>query len=106
VPRESSASFADESIARSARILTKPLQRRRGGMFSVALSVEESPTLAQRTRKNGPPPSRTLSGTLLCGVRTFLSPRPKAQRATVRSGCLRNDYRAWVVGSLASGLGC
>jgi hypothetical protein len=38
------------------------------------------------------PASRTLSGTLLCGVRTFLSPRPKTLRATVRSGCLRNDY--------------
>jgi hypothetical protein len=38
------------------------------------------------------PASRTLSGTLLCGVRTFLSPRPKTPRATVRSGCLRNDY--------------
>ena len=38
------------------------------------------------------PASRTLSGTLLCGVRTFLSLRPKTLRATVRSGCLRNDY--------------
>jgi hypothetical protein len=38
------------------------------------------------------PPSRTLSGTLLCGVRTFLSPRPKALEATVRSGCLQNHY--------------
>ena len=43
------------------------------------------------------PASRTLSGTLLCGVRTFLSPRPrsferKTQKATVRSGCLRNHY--------------
>jgi hypothetical protein len=38
------------------------------------------------------PASRTLSGTLLCGVRTFLSLRPKTQKATVRSGCLRNDY--------------
>jgi hypothetical protein len=33
-------------------------------------------------------PSRTLSGTLLCGVRTFLSPRPKTLKAAVRSGCL------------------
>ena len=46
----------------------------RGGMFSVALSVgriERTP--GQRpgaTHSN--PPSRTLSGTLLCGVRTFL----------------------------------
>jgi len=61
-------------------------------MFSVALSVEEFPTLAQRPRKSGPPPSRTLSGTLLCGVRTFLSPRPKALEATVRSGCQLNHY--------------
>jgi hypothetical protein len=38
------------------------------------------------------PTSRTLSGTLLCGVRTFLSLRPKAQEATVRSGCLQNHY--------------
>ena len=35
------------------------------------------------------PPSRTLSGTLLCGVRTFLPPPPKKRRATVRSGCQR-----------------
>ena len=32
-------------------------------------------------------PSRTLSGTLLCGVRTFLPRLPKMARATVRSGC-------------------
>src|SRR4029077_17178272 len=38
------------------------------------------------------PFSRTLSGTLLCGVRTFLSLRPKAQRATVRSSCLQVHY--------------
>jgi hypothetical protein len=44
------------------------------------------------------PPSRTLSGTLLCGVRTFLSLRPRAREATVRSGCLRNDYRRRVAG--------
>ena len=31
--------------------------------------------------------SRTLSGTLLSGVRTFLSPRPQARGATVRSSC-------------------
>ncbi len=41
-------------------------------------------------------PSRTLSGTLLCGVRTFLplcfAVSSKTPRATVRSGCLRNDY--------------
>jgi hypothetical protein len=36
--------------------------------------------------------SRTLSGTLLCGVRTFLSSRPKTREATVRSGCLQSDY--------------
>ena len=42
------------------------------------------------------PASRTLSGTLLCGVRTFLSPRPKTLEATVRSGCLREHYkRCW-----------
>jgi len=35
--------------------------------------------------------SRTLSGTLLCGVRTFLSPRG-TREAAVRSGCLRNHY--------------
>jgi len=35
------------------------------------------------------PSSRTLSGTLLYGVRTFLFPRPKAQKATVRSSCLQ-----------------
>jgi hypothetical protein len=35
-------------------------------------------------------PSRTLSGTLLCGVRTFLC----FATATVRSGCQPIDYRA------------
>src|SRR5205807_6200971 len=39
------------------------------------------------------PPSRTLSGTLLCGVRTFLSPRPKTLEAAVRSGCQLIHYR-------------
>ena len=34
-------------------------------------------------------PSRTLSGTLLCGVRTFLPPR----RATVRSSCQLVHYK-------------
>ena len=38
------------------------------------------------------PPSRTLSGTLLCGVRTFLSPRPKTPKATVRSSCQLDHY--------------
>ena len=38
------------------------------------------------------PASRTLSGTLLCGVRTFLPRRPKAPRATVRSSCLQGHY--------------
>ena len=38
------------------------------------------------------PASRTLSGTLLCGVRTFLPRRPKAPRATVRSSCLPLHY--------------
>src|ERR1700728_2905170 len=38
------------------------------------------------------PASRTLSGTLLCGVRTFLSPRPKTRKATVRSSCQRLHY--------------
>jgi hypothetical protein len=38
------------------------------------------------------PASRTLSGTLLCGVRTFLSPRPKTRKATVRSSCQQNHY--------------
>jgi len=33
------------------------------------------------------PASRTLSGTLLCGVRTFLPRLPKMTRATVRSSC-------------------
>jgi hypothetical protein len=42
------------------------------------------------------PFSRTLSGTLLCGVRTFLSLRPKTQEATVRSGCLDVHYMRWV----------
>ena len=48
--------------------------------------------------------SRTLSGTLLCGVRTFLSPRPKTRKATARSGCLQASFytmrpfgrRSWI----------
>jgi len=48
--------------------------------------------------------SRTLSGTLLCGVRTFLPSRPETRRAAVRSGCLQLDYTTWVrdVSALAS----
>src|SRR2546422_7671423 len=49
-------------------------------MFSVALSVECS----HPCQGKGGAPSRTLSGTQLCGVRTFLPRRPKASRATVR----------------------
>jgi len=33
------------------------------------------------------PASRTLSGTLLCGVRTFLCPHLTTREATVRSSC-------------------
>ena len=51
-----------------------PRRCRRGGIFSVALSVEWT-----RPSKPGRAPSRTLSGTLLCGVRTFL-PRHLTQR--------------------------
>ncbi len=58
-----------------------------GGMFSVALC-------RPRALK---PASRTLSGTLPCGVRTFLSRRPlHAQTppaATARSSCQRLVYR-------------
>ncbi len=39
------------------------------------------------------PASRTLSGTLLCGVRTFLSPHSKTWKATVRSSCQQDHYR-------------
>src|ERR1019366_9226402 len=46
------------------------------------------PTLAKE-RKDGPP-SRTLSGTLLCGVRTFLC----LATATVRPGCQPIHYSA------------
>jgi len=38
--------------------------------------------------------SRTLSGTLLCGVRTFLSSHPKMREAAVRSGCLQHSLYA------------
>ena len=58
-----------------------------GGMFSVALSVES--THPCKERKDGPP-SRTLSGTLLCGVRTFLC----FATATVRSSCQPFHYSA------------
>ena len=42
------------------------------------------------------PASRTLSGTLLCGVRTFLPRRPKAPRATIRSSCLPDHYMRYM----------
>ncbi len=48
-------------------------RRRRGGVFSVALSVGRALSAV----------SRTLSGTLLCGVRTFL-PRIRSARETRR----------------------
>jgi hypothetical protein len=53
------------------------------------------------------PPSRTLSGTPLCGVRTFLSPRPKTRKATVRSSCQQIHYirRASGFGLRLSGFG-
>ena len=47
------------------------------------------------------PASRTLSGTLLCGVRTFLPRRPKAPRATVRSSCLQDHYMRCADASLS-----
>jgi len=50
--------------------------------------------------------SRTLSGTLLCGVRTFLSPHPRAQEAAVRSGCLPDHYMRCGIRLQASGWGC
>jgi len=97
--------------ARSASHCEKhcDLSNGRGGMFSVALSVE-SPTLSRKPRNDGPP-SRTLSGTLLCGVRTFLPAHShnhaldfasvpdrygityrviRMGGATARSGCLPN----------------
>ncbi len=50
------------------------------------------------------PASRTLSGTLLCGVRTFLSQRPKAPKATVRSSCQQPHYmRGYCRWSLVAG---
>jgi hypothetical protein len=66
-----------------------------GGIFSVALSVKWlSRHPATRSARRGPRelPSRTLSGTLLCGVRTFLSldraaretPASTSQTATIR----------------------
>jgi hypothetical protein len=56
----------------------------RGGMFSVALAVHG--------HRRGDPASRTLSGTLPCGVRTFLPRKPRlhaAPAATARSSCQR-----------------
>jgi hypothetical protein len=45
------------------------------------------------------PASRMLSGTLLCGVRTFLPcPPRKGAGAAVRSGCQQLDYKAVVGG--------
>jgi len=54
---------------------------RRGGMFSVALSVENGLT----------GPSRPLAGTLPCGDRTFLP----AKRGGYPSGKLRLHYRSY-----------
>ena len=71
-------SFAQSHPARTAKggapkphVEASP--ERRGGIFSVALSVGLSILAEARTK-----PSRTLSGTLLCGVRTFLCPRRSA----------------------------
>jgi hypothetical protein len=58
--------------------------------------------------------SRTLSGTLLCGVRTFLPAHsrkrtqikqtlPRMGEATVRSGCLHKHYRGYLSGDLIIG---
>jgi len=48
------------------------------------------------------PTARMLSGTLLCGVRTFLPcPPRKAAGAAVRSGCQHLDYKAVVIGRSA-----
>ncbi len=80
-----------------------PHPERRGGMFSVALSVENFPFL-RKSAQEWATPSRTLSGTLLCGVRTFLPAHSvqasesmlrslsRMDGATVRSGCLRHHY--------------
>ena len=75
----------------------KDSQERRGGMFSVALAVECVPTFDKSGQKWATL-SRTLSGTLLCGVRTFLPAHsresfyrfcalPRMDGATVRPSC-------------------
>jgi hypothetical protein len=80
-----------------------PLHCCRGGALLPHLFTLTPPVKARRyvfcgtfRRTDLNPPSRTLSGTLLCGVRTFLSPRPKALEATVRSGCQLDHYMAWL----------
>ena len=90
VPRESSAFFCGRinrafgTLPHKARTTT-PWRYIFCGTFRRALPAMQAWA-----------PSRTLSGTLLCGVRTFLPLRPavssQAPRAAVRSGCLRNDY--------------
>jgi len=66
-----------------------PLPRCRGGMFSVALSVEP-PARSQNCERMGYPPGRYPAH---CSAEFGLSsPRAEARKATVRSGCLRIDY--------------
>src|SRR5271169_5494274 len=75
-----------------------PWRCRQDGMFSVALSVDRFPTLAQKTRKNGAPPSRTLSGTLPCGVRTFLPPFGERPSGPAAYGVIICDARLFTAG--------
>ncbi len=51
------------------------------------------------------PASRTLSGTLLCGVRTFLPVPTMRDRATTRSDYLHVDYRLFALFPALIGLG-
>jgi len=74
-------------------LIAKESQRRRGGMFSVALSVERlTPTLHKNCEGGGThrPPGRYPAH---CSVEFGLSsPCTEAQEAAVRSSCQRSHY--------------
>ena len=57
---------------RAARVENEPEWAGRYVFCGTFRRVTAFPRLAKAARRGAPPPSRTLSGTLLCGVRTFL----------------------------------
>src|SRR5450432_1182328 len=75
-----------------------PRRCRRGGMFSVALSVEESPTRALKNTQEWATPLPDVIRHTALRSSDFPPSSLDATRATARSGCLRDDYRRRVPG--------